>query len=573
MNEVTSSEEDSTSSSIDTSNDENSSSESMEDDSSTTTNTTSDSESEETYSDSSIDEDAELFLTKRREIRRDMLNSLVIGNRLLNDIKQNSRDVYERNPRYFEDPFDDNTWPDNDFLEDVLSQKKSDDRILIEEAIVEEFSSRYTIGNSMEVRPSRNKPAIYTIKFAIRQLEALYNTNAFVLKVVPLFDKSIPKQIGFYDKQYRLDEIYNDIRIGYFLNELIYGYEHVLCIHFPIVIDWFPIPRDSIIPKEDYVPEKTFKYCHQGVIMEKCDETLESFLSEYHDLNTVRMITFEVLISLELTYHTHRFSHCDLNLTNIMMKNMNYKNSPLKGKDLVYKRILYHSKPIKSKWYVIPFKDTKGHIVKIIDFGRSTIQAPSHREHIYDDTIQIKENPQKHTGSLKTTFNTTKTNKHLHDKEIRYQGRDKKNVEYDSVMFLFELRNHLQRIMDEREYQVFHKFVKEVFRYESKSDPLIKQTHTDIEYITIALNNSFFNDYTSSDVKTDPNNSIIVSFPTRLSDINLTANDSKEMKYECVVCGNLASHVALFDSGDTHYLCSSVCYDFKYIFNTKTVFR
>jgi serine/threonine protein kinase len=287
--------------------------------------------------------------------------------------------------------------------------------------------------------------------------------------------------------------------------------------------------------------------------MERCEKELEDFLDECETvgalLSAIRMVTFQVLISLEIAHYAHNFVHGDLSLSNVMMKNVDFgDDSPFKGKDLVYKRL--GDGTIKHEiWYTIPNKSTKDHITKIIDFGRSSMLAPSERHHI---------------------SNADGVYKHVHKKSLKYDLKSSNIVKaYDSVMFLWSVLIYIEGTR-QMELKKYSNFMNRVFpNIEGISDPR-QQNRENIDYIQAALNDEFYSVYKKKNKESSQD--LVVSLPMTIEELSLAEKlpsssgfpfDAK--KFTCEMCGTNATHATVHEDDESvHYLCSQSCYNSKY---------
>ena len=156
----------------------------------------------------------------------------------------------------------------------------------------------------------------------------------------------------------KLGEIYNEIRVGFFLNELRYAYREVVTHHFMTVVDWF-VSDTNLYPKDK--GSGPFQY----IVSEKLDMSLREYLIAHPTMETLRCTLFSVAHALEVAWHTNEFIHYDLHDGNVMLK-----KAPLGGKDYLYTR------PDIDATYLLPSSGTHDMIVKILDFGRCRMKIP-----------------------------------------------------------------------------------------------------------------------------------------------------------------------------------------------------
>lgn len=212
--------------------------------------------------------------------------------------------------------------------------------------------------------------------------EILYGTDMLLMKITPL--DSVDELM--------LKQIYNEIRIQYSLNELLYGYTNVLSVHFPVLVDWFQTSHNNLdLHKEPGIP-RTYEddLYGQVTIAEYADKEFRGFMIENASLNTMRVVLFQIFHALETAWHLNRFVHYDLHMGNLMMKSTNnFRDSPFYGRNLLYNR------KDMPHWYALSHAHLGDHIVKIIDFGFSVLNAPkqpcpSVAEHLHDDVIGLE---------------------------------------------------------------------------------------------------------------------------------------------------------------------------------------
>jgi serine/threonine protein kinase len=111
------------------------------------------------------------------------------------------------------------------------------------------------------------------------------------------------------------------------------------------------------------------------MISERLDQTLKDLFTKPPSVEELRVILFQILNALEIAWLTHRFIHNDLHLGNIMFKDLT--ETPLVSRNLLYRRF-----NDDTHWYRLPYDLVKNRLVKLIDFGRSRIEAPSRPEDI-----------------------------------------------------------------------------------------------------------------------------------------------------------------------------------------------
>lgn len=174
-------------------------------------------------------------------------------------------------------------------------------------------------------------------------------------------------------------EIFNEIRIAYFLRILWIGFENILSPNFMIIFDWCKLKlfddnpkiglfqkilfKEKAVPKDDY-----FEFIICENIEFESKDFLQKFIINNHPfplkLKILKIIIFQILHALETAYLTTGFVSNDLHLGNVMIKRVD----DIKHKDFIYKRYKH-----SEKYYHLQEQIHQGYLVKIIDFGRSKI--------------------------------------------------------------------------------------------------------------------------------------------------------------------------------------------------------
>lgn len=278
-----------------------------------------------------------------------------------------------------EDPYDGASWYNAEELKEVLGTDGVASKF---------FSGRYAVQRAVkEQAESSTRPDLYEIRSLTEYFKkVLYEREDLFMKIVPL--------TGVADMQ--LEEIYNEIIVGYFLNELVYGYSQVLSIHFMTIVDWFPTVR-TLETGKLIAP-------HQVIVSERMDVALHEFLMDNAYLEVLRGALFQLFHALETAWYTNAYTHNDLHMANVMTMLLP-NTSALFGKDLLYRRL---SSP---HWCRVPHGDTNGSIVKIIDFGRNRMHVASQENHVG-------------RGAIK---------RHMHDRLICIEGTEKLGYGCDLV--------------------------------------------------------------------------------------------------------------------------------------------
>lgn len=214
---------------------------------------------------------------------------------------------------------------------------------------------------------SATKPRLYNVitgEPIKNTLDArLYKDTSLVIKVVDLGDICYDDRKNQKRANENLREVYNEIRVGFFLNELRYAYEKVMTEHFMVIVDWF-VSNTNLYPSID--GRGPFQY----IVSERLDTTLYDYLVIDHpDMLTLKCTLFCVAQALEAAWTTHRYIHFDLHFANIMIKKVN-KDSVFHGKDYLYTRAY------DDHQYRLPQKGHHNTLVKILDFGRNYMKIP-----------------------------------------------------------------------------------------------------------------------------------------------------------------------------------------------------
>jgi len=290
----------------------------------------------------------------------------------------------------FQDPYRDESWYSSDQFNLSLQRSEWEERRIALQR--QAFAQRYTVGNRMTIPSSVTNPTLFQTKWkSAHELfrSVLFGRDDLVLKLTPLFacDTSRPKNPRplynahtgrlLYLADRELAEIYNEIRIAYFLNELAFRYSHVLSLHFMTIVDWFMTPS-SVLAVPSSMPLTDAYY--QVTVSERLDKSLEDYLDDPNTaptLDALRVILFQILHALEIAWVTFRFLHHDLHPNNVMMKRVASGRSPLADRNFLYKR---YNEP--DSWYVLPRDALNNHYVKLMDFGRSRIEAPLSSDHV-----------------------------------------------------------------------------------------------------------------------------------------------------------------------------------------------
>jgi hypothetical protein len=264
--------------------------------------------------------------------------------------------LHRKLPRV-ENPYEKGSWYNQEKIEQLekYSTRNAKDNGILERG----FRDRYIIADQIVPKTqSITKPILYNIVNVTDYFEhLLYERKDLFMKLVPLHDLDDDD----------LDEIYNEVMIAYFLNELVYGYSGVLSLHFMTIVDWFIAPRKRIVLDDKQFPPvpipPALQY-HQVIVSEKIDLLLENYLSDNPRMEILRVVLFQLYQALEVAWHTNRYTHNDLHLGNLMLKIIT-PDSPLFGKDFLYRRLS------NEYWYKLSADLLDNKMLKIIDFGRN----------------------------------------------------------------------------------------------------------------------------------------------------------------------------------------------------------
>ena len=208
--------------------------------------------------------------------------------------------------------------------------------------------------------------------------------------VVKIVDLGAIYEEYMYDREegnLQLREIYNEIRVGFFLNELRYAYPVVLTHHFMTVVDWF-VSDHNLYHEEGVKMRGPFQY----IISEKLDSTLYNYLTKHRNMDTLKCVLWGIAQPLEAAWATNEYLHYDLHHNNIMIKEV-VDDSPFHNKNYLYTR------PYSNETYLLPSKGLHNTIVKLIDFGRNRMQVPMGNNDDDKDLFQHIDKEGKHQHS------------------------------------------------------------------------------------------------------------------------------------------------------------------------------
>lgn len=264
-----------------------------------------------------------------------------------------------------QDPYNMDSWHSPAQLENMEAERQLMTRVLTH------FPERYTVTNKVEKRSqSATKPVLYDMRSTSDYFHhLLYERDDLFMKIVPLhFVRAQSEE----DVAIALAEIYTEIVVAYFLNELVYGYSQVLSLHFMTIVDWFPTQRIAMTPEEQALDEHHY---HQIIVSEKLDESLRDYLLVHRSGAALRASLFQMFHALETAWHTNGYTHNDLHLGNIMVKWLG-EGTPLHNKDFLYRRLTH------DHWFRLRREDLNNSMVKLIDFGRNRLFVASKPSHI-----------------------------------------------------------------------------------------------------------------------------------------------------------------------------------------------
>lgn len=483
-----------------------------------------------------------------------------------------------------QNPYEPASWPRAEALETGLWRNGTQWRTL------ETFLERYTVRHQLVLPgPTSTRPRIDALRSKTAYLrELLYGRDDLLLKTVPLYNR-----LGAVDDEL-LEEVYNEVQLGYFLCELIYGYSHVLSIHFMAVLDWFVLQGPPYMAAADAGLSAEDTRYHQVLVCERADVSLRTYIKAHPQVQTLRVALFQCFHALETAWWSHSFTHNDLHDNNVMLKAIG-PASPLAGRHFVYKRLY------SAEWYVVRAQDLHGQYVKLIDFGRSRGYVPSTEEH--------------RRGA-----------QHLHDRLLSPPGyeafgypRHKPNRHIDVQLLLFRLlhteEQTWQLLALDDEFEQFLDFCDAMIDWK-RANQLVEQRanlakeraqHANnwlrartmracplcYEYLTRvgvfvysysafgpncsdALDHAFFEplrtgslvDEATGDAQLNETH-IVVSYVTDNSEAQALLAGS-EQSQRCCVCGSGAR--AYITKPERQY-CGRQCYEFDWLFGQRTAYR
>jgi len=259
--------------------------------------------------------------------------------------------------RFLENPYDPATWYSPHQLH-ALSGETQQQVAWALGQFDQRYTARRRVGEGGAI-VSSTKPELFTLRHTTDYFKhVLYQRSDLFMKVVLLSEGQEEDDFN------KLTEIYNEIIAAFFLNELVYGYSQVLSLHFMTIVDWFPVQR-AIGDERHYF---------QVIVSEKLDQGLVAYLDEHRGLEPLRAVLFQLFHALETAWTTHYYTHNDAHMGNLMMLR-HTEESPLYERDFLYRRL--HD----THWYRISSEAMQGHMLKLIDFGRNRLYVPAQAEH------------------------------------------------------------------------------------------------------------------------------------------------------------------------------------------------
>lgn len=500
-----------------------------------------------------------------------------------------------------QNPYDNDTWYT---MREIDKINRGTVKSLTEYINKQEIANRYHVAPKGTCMKSLTTPTLYLVKPKKESQfrDVLYGSNEMVMKVIPLFDKN-----GLL-LQSDLDEIYNEIKVAFFLNELLFGYENVLSIHFMTIVDWFQSTRTQLDLRENTLADPLL---HQVVIAERANIRLVEFLALHNDLETLRAILFQILHALETAWLTNEFTHNDLHMGNIMLRDVSHIGSPLRDMSLVYNRF------DRRYWYVLPKAHLHNHIVKLIDFGRSRLYAPLTNDHI---SANHHNHPKRHMvimpdlGIMRDVANRqldlrilfvsilalprsywTKIGQKQATELFDFVERDV--LDFDLINLIIDAyatpKEKSERFVEAGGKLRAHNLHKcpSCLAFLSRPEVFVYRYDNRGSNVTDVLNSAFFGSFSHAlDEKGEQHFSknkkqgehIVVSFISASEDIVMRktrmflASDasSGQQDLRCSVCHHeKASFINREETGHIVPLCSEMCAQFKYFFGCKTVLR
>lgn len=505
-------------------------------------------------------------------------------------------------PTFVENPYRPETWYTTQELR-MLSQEQIGQIGMV----VTKFNERYAVQNQLGRVETATAPELFSLTHTSDYFRHILDKQPGLFMKLVLLPDSPEDENG-------LREIYNEVIAAYFLNELVYGYTQVLSLHFMSVVDWFPTQRT------DPFGNKLF---YQVIVSERLEKNLVDYLYENPGLSPLRAVLFQYFHAMETVWYTNGGTHNDAHLGNLMMKPLTVE-SPLFDRDFLYRRLN------DARWYRVPARAIKNHLLKVIDFGRFRMQVPDSPNH-----------KELSPGGI---------SRHRHARQICAPGFDFVGYPCDApnrqidvllpLLGLIKMGSKYWMAMEAMERAAAYAFLGRMIPFDemtasvdsflwSNSDyPNIDKKQVEVEFaragrrmnvskfraspqiielvrtpgfftyryrdsgttVTDALNDEFFQEYrtnqvlpdrslTEEEVLGERDRHVVVSFvqhPEEAIQLELGASigasiGASSTRSRCTVCG--LSNSAKFGAAGDVRLCGKACYEFKYIFGGKTVFR
>lgn len=281
-----------------------------------------------------------------------------------------SPDVVRNDARILiaENVYNEATWLTQTSLTDLLYNVALPPAVY--DFVWERLEALYTLGEGHAATIGLTRPVFYDLKPKRGDLfkPLLANHNTLLLRFVPLFEKKDVYGVEMMEIKHdiELTEVYNEIVIAYFLQELVFRYSAVLCVHFRAILDWFLAPMNRFSGLE----EGSMPLYYQVSVVEDAEVGLEDFLKAHPTMATLRAALFQVFQALEIAGEAFEFTHNDLHIDNVRLA-ISGADSPFLNRDFLYRR-----RDSPDVWYVLRRGDTHNHVVKLIDYGRSRMRVP-----------------------------------------------------------------------------------------------------------------------------------------------------------------------------------------------------
>ena len=297
----------------------------------------------------------------------------------------------------WENPFFEDTFPsmrDIEYLDTFdrgyLSMKRPI-RKYYDDTLEKYRNTRYHLHDDGDVPINNNVtsatvPRLYNVVTSNQVANAFaYHLNKdtrLIIKVIDLGGIYRQHTKNFMLGNMLLDEVYNEVRVGFFLNELLFAYQDVVTPHFMVVLDWF-VSDTNLYPSID--GHGPFQY----IVSEKLDTPMYTHLINNHDMLTLKCTLWGIAQPLEAAWATHQYIHYDLHHENVMMKDV-VPGSHFYDKNYLYTRVY------SGNTYLLPQAGIHNTLVKLLDYGRNRMKIPGEPEsddqrdlfeHIDGDTI------------------------------------------------------------------------------------------------------------------------------------------------------------------------------------------